>query len=306
MSELIDGPVTVSANAPARQRIVASAVADLRGAPSDATGRCSAQGWRREQRVTRVFIGREQERAELLTGLHDTVDGHGRLFLIAGGAGIGKTALAQRFATDAEEHGLRVLRGRCWEGGGAPPYWPWMQIIQILADGCDDETLRSHLGPGSSHLARMVPAVAQRLGAPAAPVTSHGSDAARFYLFEATARFLRRAASFERLMLVLDDLHVADAASLLLLRFLTRDIGGSRLLVVATYRDVDAARRPDAVDTLGDLAREGRVLSPQRWVATTSPTSSPACRGLCPGSRRWRRSTTRPMVTRCLCGRSCA
>jgi tetratricopeptide (TPR) repeat protein len=211
--------------------------------------------------VTRAFVGRERERAELLTGLRDTVDGHGRLFLIAGGAGVGKTALAQRCATDAEERGLRVLWGRCWEGGGAPPYWPWMQIIQTLADACDDDTLRSHLGAGSSHVTRMVPALTQRLGAPAARVPSHGSDAARFYLFEATARFLRRAASAEPLMLVLDDLHVADAASLLLLRFLTRDVGGSRLLVVGTFRAVDAARRLDAVDTLADLARVGHVLS---------------------------------------------
>ena len=88
------------------------------------------------------LFGRDRERAELVAGLEDALVGQGRLFLIAGEPGIGKTRLAEQLASHAAERGARVVWGRCWEGGGAPPYWPWAQIVRAVAEGCDDETLR--------------------------------------------------------------------------------------------------------------------------------------------------------------------
>jgi hypothetical protein len=77
-----------------------------------------------------VFVGRRQELTELLAGLEDALEGHGRLFLLAGEAGIGKSRLADELATTARELGAMVLWGRCWEAGGAPAYWPWVQSIR--------------------------------------------------------------------------------------------------------------------------------------------------------------------------------
>src|SRR5258706_9376663 len=80
----------------------------------------------------RVFVGREPELAELRTALAAAAGGHGRLLLLVGEAGIGKTRLAETLAAGAGAHGMEVAWGRCWEGDGAPPYWPWMQILRVL------------------------------------------------------------------------------------------------------------------------------------------------------------------------------
>ena len=71
-----------------------------------------------------TFVGRDRELAELRAGLDDVGAGQGRLFLLSGEPGIGKTRLAEEISTDASARGMRVVWGRCWEGGGAPAYWP--------------------------------------------------------------------------------------------------------------------------------------------------------------------------------------
>lgn len=78
----------------------------------------------------RVFVGRQREMAELRAALDDALSGDGRLVMLAGEPGIGKTRIAQELAAVAEGRGVRVLWGRCYEGGGAPPYWPWAQAIR--------------------------------------------------------------------------------------------------------------------------------------------------------------------------------
>src|SRR6266536_2374570 len=189
---------------------------------------------------SRAFVGRDRELAELLAGLEDAAGGRRRLFLIAGEPGIGKTWLAEHLAGHATRRGARVLWGRCWEAGGAPPFWPWTQVIRALTEDRD---------------------LAERLGMTAPPlVASRESEAARFYLFEAVSGFLEQAASVEPLLLVFDDLHAADDPSLLLLQFLARDLRGARLLVVGTYRDIEADRHPGVVDAVGQLVREGQSL----------------------------------------------
>jgi AAA ATPase domain len=204
-------------------------------------------------------VGRDREGAELVAGLEDATGGRGRLFLIAGEPGIGKTWLAEHLATHATKQGIRVVWGRCWEGGGAPPFWPWGPMIRALVEGVDERTLASWLGAGAAHVARLVPGLAERLGTTTAP--PHESDAVRFYLFEAVTGLFRHAAAVQPLLLVLDDLHAADDPSMLLLQFLARDLRGTRLLVVGTFRDV-AAERPLGVGEVGaELVREGQLLN---------------------------------------------
>jgi tetratricopeptide (TPR) repeat protein len=210
----------------------------------------------------RAFVGRDREMAELAAALEDAVGGRGRLFLVAGEPGIGKTWLAEHVAERALQRGARVLWGRCWEGGGAPPFWPWAQLITALAEGCDDQTLAAYLGAGASVVAQVVPGLTERLGTTAAAaVPLPESDAARFYLFNAVTGLFKEASSVRPLLLVLDDLHAADDPSMLLLQFLARDLRGARLLVVGIYRDVGAARRPGIGEVVGDLVREGQLVS---------------------------------------------
>jgi AAA ATPase domain len=211
---------------------------------------------------SRAFVGRDREVAELLAGLEDAVGGRGRLFMVFGEPGIGKTWLAEHVATHAIRQGTRVLWGRCWEGGGAPPFWPWRQMIRALAEDLDQQALTAWLGTGAAQVAQLVPGLADRVGTTTTPaVPSPGSDAARFLLFEAVTGLFRRAASAQPLLLILDDLHAADEPSVLLLQFLARELRGARLLVVATCREV-VVRGPAGIgEAVGELVREGQLLN---------------------------------------------
>ena len=210
----------------------------------------------------RAFVGRDRELADLVAGLDDAIGGRVRLVLIAGEPGIGKTWLAEHLAEHAAKRGARVLWVRCWEGGGAPPFWPWAQLLRVLAEGLDDRTLAAWLGAGAAQVAQLLPGLAERLGAAALPPgPERASEAARFVLFEAVTRFLRQAAATQPLMMVMEDLQAADTASLLLLEFLARDLRGGRLLVMGTCRNLTAERGHGFGDTMGQLVREGHLLT---------------------------------------------
>jgi MoxR-like ATPase len=81
-----------------------------------------------------LFVGRSEELTRLAEGLEDAIEGRGRLFLISGEPGIGKSRLADEVGALATERGVRVLWGRSWEAGGAPAYWPWVRIARLSAD----------------------------------------------------------------------------------------------------------------------------------------------------------------------------
>jgi len=80
--------------------------------------------------IGHMFIGRQREMAELRAALDDALGGRGRLVMLAGEPGIGKTRTAQELAVLAEQRGALVLWGWCYEGEGAPPYWPWVLWTQ--------------------------------------------------------------------------------------------------------------------------------------------------------------------------------
>src|SRR4030095_6175704 len=105
--------------------------------------------------------------------------GRERLFLITGEPGIGKTWLVEHLAAHATTRGIHVYWGRCWEGGGAPPFWPWGQVIGALAEDYSEHTLASWLGAGMALVAQLAPGFAERLGTSTIPeVVSRESDAA--------------------------------------------------------------------------------------------------------------------------------
>lgn len=203
--------------------------------------------------TTGVLVGREPELAQLSAGLAAAFAGRGSLFLLVGEPGIGKSRVAEELLHEARTRGAIALVGRCWEAGGAPAYWPWVQSLRAYAGRTDTATLRAQLG-GTSEIAQILPEL-RELSADL-PATSLETEGARFRLFDATARFLKAAAAARPLVLVLDDLHAADEPSLLLLRFLAGQLGESRILVVGTYRDVDPTVREPLTSTLAELARE--------------------------------------------------
>jgi DNA-binding SARP family transcriptional activator len=202
-----------------------------------------------------TFVGRQRELETLLAGLEDSLAGHGGLYLLVGEPGIGKSRLAEELAGEARSRGAQVLVGRCWEAGGAPAYWPWIQSLRTSIRDTEPKALRPQLGPGAGDLAQLLPELRELfpdLPDPTAP----DSEAARVRMFDAATSFLKRAAAAQPLLLVLDDIHAADEPSLLLLRFLARELSDSRLLVIGAYRDVDPTVREPLAPTLAELVRE--------------------------------------------------
>ena len=211
-----------------------------------------------ESGAGRVFVGRRRELAELRAGWNDAVGGRGRFFLVVGEAGIGKTRLVEEVAHEATQHSCVTLWGRCWEGAGAPLYWPWVQVVRAYLRVVRDERPPIVLGVGAQYLGQLVPELAAWLPDAASVTGAVESEHARFHLFDALATFLKSAAERTPLVVVIDDLQWADPASLLFMHFLTRELLDARILLLGTYREVEVRETAAIVEALGALGREAR------------------------------------------------
>jgi DNA-binding SARP family transcriptional activator/tetratricopeptide (TPR) repeat protein len=200
------------------------------------------------------LVGRERPLATLLQALDRAREGHGQLVLIPGEPGIGKTRLVEELSARAALGGALVAWGRGYEGDGVPAFWPWVQVIRALLGQIDAETARAAVGPVTGEIAQIAPEIRELVGevpslAPLDPA------AARFRLYQAVAELLLRLAVERPMVLVLDDLHWLDVASLELTRFLATRIGSAAILLVGTYRPEDVPAEHPLTAALGELAR---------------------------------------------------
>src|SRR5882757_8104084 len=172
------------------------------------------------------FVGRDRELTVLRERVQAARDGHGGVVVVAGPAGIGKSRLVE----EALIGKLDVVNVRCVRDEGAPPLWPWLRALQRAA------------------------------GAPIAAMPA-GRDpaetaAARFGVFVAlTDALIEAAATAGGLVVVLDDLHEADDASLALLRQLAPEAADAPLLIIATHRDAATGQQEQFVDAIAEIAR---------------------------------------------------
>ena len=204
------------------------------------------------------FVGRVSELVTLRS-LVPWAEGEGRrVVLIGGEAGSGKSRLVREFAAGAADQGALVLYGAC-DAVVHPPYGPFVEALDHLARVTDPDQLRAALGATGGELARLLPDLAMRTGAPAAPVAAD-PDTERHRLHTAVTDLLDGVSRRRPVLLVIEDAHWADVPSLGLLRHLARAAGRVRLLLVATFRDTDA-EMPDALaETLADLRRSEDVV----------------------------------------------
>ncbi|CAN5520511.1 hypothetical protein BH23CHL2_BH23CHL2_28450 [soil metagenome] len=200
------------------------------------------------------FVGRSEELGALQRALERVIGDQGEIILVAGEPGIGKTRISEEFLRYASAQGVRTLWGRCYEGDGAPAYWPWVQVVRSYLDGRSNAELQKVMGPGAADIARIVPELRQRLPDLEDPPPLD-PDGERFRLFDSMTTFLKNAAARAPLALIIDDLHSADRSSLLLLEFLAREVAESGLLIIGTYRHVEFDRGHPLTRTLGQLAR---------------------------------------------------
>jgi DNA-binding CsgD family transcriptional regulator len=198
--------------------------------------------------------GRESELARIDECLQAALAGRGSTVALCGEPGIGKSHTAQEAARRAAALGLQVFWGRCNEEPGAPPYWPWQQVLQAWVAAQPQAALRDVPQRAIAAIADLVPELAGRL--PSLRPLPAGGDAlqARFRLFEGIGGFWRHATQSQPTMLVLDNVHWADASSLKLLEFLAPELASLRLLLLVTYRDMELSRQHPLSGTLGELS----------------------------------------------------
>ena len=172
-------------------------------------------------------MGRDAELAVLGGLMRQTAAGTGGAVLLAGEPGAGKTRLAREAAGRAGS--VTVSWGACRESAGAPPLWPWIQVLR-------------------------------RLGETAAAVDADGAGAgtgpaARFRLFERIGQVLLAAASTAPHVVIIDDLHRADEASLRLLGYLSEALWPAPIGMIVAYRDTEVSPGSLAAEVIAGLAR---------------------------------------------------
>ena len=190
-----------------------------------------------ERALCPVLIGREEQLTLLEDALLSARRGEGSVVALAGEAGVGKTRLATELAEQAERIGVSVLTGGCTEADLALPYLPFLEAIGNFLAGVDVQMIREALGPAGDELGQLFPQLGTATAAPA------GMDGGKLRLFEAILALLQISADQSGLLLIVEDLHWADASTRELLDYLTRRIKQLPLLVLVTYRRDEMHRK---------------------------------------------------------------
>lgn len=216
--------------------------------------------WRAAQRERPApsvdpFVGGENLMQLLRGYVNSALQAKGQLALVTGEPGIGKSRLLKELAGVARAHGFRVWLGAAYEDAGAPAYWPWIEVLRAAHRDLGESAWRDHLPTGVHALARLAPDLcagdAQAAKDPAS---------IRFRLLDELSRLLQSASAREPILIVIDDLHWADAASIELLRHATLASQERKVLLAASVRDRDApAHQRAALRTLGRVAHTLRL-----------------------------------------------
>jgi predicted ATPase len=186
--------------------------------------------------------------ARILKTLEAVTAGHGRLVLLSGEPGIGKTRSCPEVLGRAGEVGARACIGRSFEQHTAVPFFPFTEALTLPPVG-------EPLLPQAGALERW-PQLARLLPDSGADQQKDAGHETQLQVFRAATAFLRAVADASPLVLLLDDLHRADATSVSLLLYLGRHPAGARVLMLGTYRDVDVDRQHPLANAVRELVRE--------------------------------------------------
>src|SRR5829696_422461 len=231
-----------------------------------------------------MLVGRAPELAAIAAAMATARRGAQRAVHLVGEPGIGKTALAEHVTMTASGQGWTVVWGRAWVAEAAPPYWLWQQALGSLARATD---LSTRLHPATvAWLVDLVPELAGSGEVQPAPALD--PDRARAALHRAVVHVLRAAAADRPLLVVLDDVHAADPAPLVLATLVCRSLPDSRLLVVTTQRPVGPAGQGTAA-LLGELNRQGALVpvGPLDEAAVAAQAAALAGADLAPEEAAW-------------------
>ncbi len=244
-------------------RELAAALAELRdigavGADGAAVAPATADLALLEQLVRGRLVGRVHELHQLRELWRLAQQGRRHVALVSGEPGAGKTRLASEAVVFARLNGAMVLQGGCYEYEASSPYLPFVEGLRRWVHDQPTETLRAHAGPVAAELVKLAPELEARIG-PIPPPPALGPNEERLRLFDHVARFFQSLAAADGLLLFIDDLHWADAGSLALLHYLMRNLQDERLLVLATYREIELDRAHPLAAAMAEWDRERLV-----------------------------------------------
>lgn len=199
------------------------------------------------------FVGREGPRRVLTSNLEAAAAGEGRILLVGGDAGIGKTRICHELRHEAAARKLRVIEGRCSAAETGVPLGPFMDALRFrLAHGEGTAAVRI-LGPLLDQLAPLFPEL-ESAATSASEANPSGEG-----VFERIFEVIERLSALDPLLFIIEDLHWADSTSLELIHYLSGRIRRTRALLLITYRSDEVLARPEVRSLLASLARERRV-----------------------------------------------
>ena len=209
---------------------------------------------RGHQAPSGLMVGRRDQMTALQHALEQTLDQGGRIVVVAGEAGIGKTRLIQEFTAEAAARGLRILTAWCHETEQPLPFRPWIDALRGTGPALQSMVRGGMSATARASLARVFPELASVDDKPAATTTDEHA-----VLFEALSELVRQAAKETPVVIVLEDLHWADAMSTRLLAFLGRRLGALPVLIVGSLRTEDVAET-SVLERVLDELRAGSAL----------------------------------------------
>lgn len=190
--------------------------------------------------VCPTLIGRTEQMVRLTGLMAEATRGQSRLALVAGDSGVGKSRLIAEVKAHASARGVEVMQGRCFEEDRAFPYAPVIDLLRTFCAGRSAAELTQVFGAAPLELKEWLPELAPLPSPPASGANLDPEQQKRRLLQSLTQIVLRRAearqAAGDALLLVIEDLHWCDDASLEWLLFLARQIRNHSLLIVLTYR----------------------------------------------------------------------
>jgi predicted ATPase len=209
--------------------------------------------------TTPTIVGRQRELALAFHHYEAAKHGQTSVVLVSGEPGIGKTCLLDEMARRASHDGAVVLRGGSSECEGMPPFLPFLEALGSYIQHTPRDQLREQIDPVSPLLARLLPEVTVRLGTQPEPCI-FSAEQARYRFYEAVGTFLETIGAPRALVLMLDDLHWADSASLDLLCHVARRHVDAHLLLLGAYRDCEIDQCSVLAHAITELSRQ-RVLT---------------------------------------------
>jgi tRNA A-37 threonylcarbamoyl transferase component Bud32 len=205
------------------------------------------------------FVGRKNEWTKILEALTQTAFGQGKLIMIGGEPGVGKTRLTEEIMVEAIQKGFLCLLGRCYEMQSGQPYMPFVEIVESAARTIDPEALLQAFGEAAPEVAKMAPEIRRKFPHIPEPIELPPEQEQR-YTFNSIAEFIERAAKVQPLLLVLEDLHWAGESTMLLIQHIARQIESMPVLIIGTYRDTELAVSRPLARVMEDLLRQHMAL----------------------------------------------